>query len=185
MVKKLTISDDDSTDNESLTEVEIKKEEVKTIVKPKKILSDKQKEILKQGREKGRLKLIEKHEKNKLDKKIEASKFLLEQDYKDKKDKKENKTKKIEIKESESEPDEEVVIIERKKKPKKTVKKIIIQESESESESEEEIIQVPEKKMKSQRNKKTITITNNDKLLPDSKFDENSTKKINYKNYFV
>ena len=63
MVKKLTISDDDnSTDNESLTEVEIKKENVKTI-KPKKILSDKQKEILAKGREKGRLKLIEKHEK--------------------------------------------------------------------------------------------------------------------------
>ena len=126
MVKKLTISDDDnSTDNESLTEIEIKKEEVKTIVKPKKILSDKQKEILKQGREKGRLKLIEKHEKNKLDKKIEASKFLLEQDYKDKKDKKENKTKKIEIKESESEADEEVIIIEKKRSLKKQLRKLL------------------------------------------------------------
>ena len=125
MVKKLTISDDDSTDNESVTEIEIKKEEVKTIVKPKKILSDKQKEILKQGREKGRLKLIEKHEKNKLDKKIEASKFLLEQDYKDKKDKKENKTKKIEIKESESEADEEVIIIEKKRSLKKQLRKLL------------------------------------------------------------
>ena len=55
--------------------------------------------------------------KKKLGQKIEASKFLLEQDYKDKKEK---KTKKIETKhETESEPDEEVVIIERKKKPKK------------------------------------------------------------------
>ena len=182
MVKKLTISDDESTDNESVTEIETKTEEVIKPVKLKKILSDKQKETLAKGREKGRQKLMEKHERNKLDKKIEASKFLLEQDYKDKKEK---PSKKAEVKkevELESEPDEEVVIIERKNKPKtKTVKKIIIQESESESEPDEEII-VPEKKMKSQRNKKSITITNTEK---DSNQDENPTKKINYKNYFV
>ena len=54
---------------------------------------------------------MEKHERNKLDIKIEASKFLLEQDYKDKKEK---PSKKAEVKkevELESEPDEEVVII--------------------------------------------------------------------------
>ena len=173
MVKKLTISDDEaSTDNESVIE-EVPKEvpkEVK-VTKPKKVMSEKQLETLRKGRENRKLKI----EESKLNKKIEASKLLLEQEHKNK------KVKKVIKAESESD-EEEVVIIEKQRKPRKKVKKIIIQESESDEE-EEEII-VPEKKMKSQRNKKSsIVVHEETKQLPDPSFD--ATKKINYKNYFV
>ena len=68
MVKKLTISDNESTDNESVvSDIETKQEElIKPIVKSKKVLSELQKESLRKGREKGREKLIEKFEKQKL-----------------------------------------------------------------------------------------------------------------------
>ena len=172
MVKKLTISDDEgSTDNESIIE-EVPKE-IKKVVKAKKVLSEKQLETLKKGRENRQLKI----EEQKLNKKIEASKLLLEQEHKNRK----KETPKKEAK-AESESDEEVVIIEKQRKPKKKVKKIIIQESESDEEEEQEII-VPEKKMKSQRNKKSIVVHDEAKELPDPSFD--ATKKINYKNYFV
>lgn len=176
MVKKLTISDDEgSTDNESIIE-EVPKE-IKKVVKPKKVLSEKQLETLAKGRENRKLKI----EESKLNKKIEASKLLLQEEHKNRK-----KEVKKEVKvEAESESDEEeVVIIEKKRKPKKKVKKIIIQESESDEEEEQEIV-VPEKKMKSQRNKKTIVVHDEAKELPDPSFDEKATKKINYKNYFV
>lgn len=176
MVKKLIISDDEgSTDNESIIE-EVPKE-IKKVVKPKKVLSDKQLETLAKGRENRKLKI----EESKLNKKIEASKLLLQEEHKNRK-----KEVKKEVKvEAESESDEEeVVIIEKKRKPKKKVKKIIIQESESDEEEEQEIV-VPEKKMKSQRNKKTIVVHDEVKELPDPSFDEKATKKINYKNYFV
>ena len=176
MVKKLTISDDEgSTDNESIIE-EVPKE-IKKVVKPKKVLSEKQLETLAKGRENRKLKI----EESKLNKKIEASKLLLQEEHKNRK-----KEVKKEVKvEAESESDEEeVVIIEKKRKPKKKVKKIIIQESESDEDEEQEIV-VPEKKMKSQRNKKTIVVHDEVKELPDPSFDEKATKKINYKNYFV
>jgi hypothetical protein len=80
MVKKITISDNESTSSESAIE-EVKKEEV---VKPKKVLSQKQIEALNRGREKR----LEKIDEKKLNKKIEASKFLLEQDHKKKKKRK-------------------------------------------------------------------------------------------------
>ena len=38
--------------------------------------------------------------------------------------------------------------------------------------------------MKSQRNKKSIVV-HEEKQLPDPSFDDKTTKKINYKNYFV
>jgi hypothetical protein len=80
MVKKITISDDESSASEaSVTEIK-PQEEKKT--KPKKILSEKQKEALVKGRERRREKLDEK----KLNQKIEASKFLLELDHKKKKE---------------------------------------------------------------------------------------------------
>ena len=86
MVKKLTISDDEaSTDNESVIE-EVSKEvpkEVK-VIKPKKVMSAKQLETLAKGRENRKLKI----EESKLNKKIEASKLLLEQEHKNKKVKK-------------------------------------------------------------------------------------------------
>jgi len=177
MVKKLTISDDEgSTDNESIIE-EVPKE-IKKVVKPKKVLSEKQLETLAKGRENRKLKI----EESKLNKKIEASKLLLQEENKNRK--KETPKKEVKV-EAESESDEEeVVIIEKKRKPKKKVKKIIIQESESDEEEEQEIV-VPEKKMKSQRNKKTIVVHDEVKELPDPSFDEKATKKINYKNYFV
>ena len=58
MVKKLTISDNESTDNESVvSDIETKQEElIKPIVKSKKVLSELQKESLRKGREKGRQK---------------------------------------------------------------------------------------------------------------------------------
>jgi hypothetical protein len=88
MVKKLTISDDESTDNESIIEEEIKekarqrhkKEEIEEpikTVKPKKVMSQKQLETLAKGRESRKLKL----EEHKLNKKIEASKLLLQEEH--------------------------------------------------------------------------------------------------------
>ncbi len=191
MVKKLTISesDNENTDTESI----IDEKEIPKPVKPKKVMSQKQLETLMKGREARKLKL----EEQKLNKKIEASKLLLQEEHK-------QKLKKVVKKEPKEESDdEEVVIIEKQKKPKKKVKKIIIQESESSEEEEEEVI-IPEKKMKSQKNRKSVTsedTRNADafalasgaarhrddvKQLPDSKFDNKEPKKINsYKNYFV
>jgi len=96
MVKKLTISDDDEiTDNESIIEEE---EEVKKEVKqrPKKVMSQKQLETLQKGREARKIKI----EESKLNKKIEASKLLLEQEHK-------QKIKKVVKKEPEPESEEE------------------------------------------------------------------------------
>jgi hypothetical protein len=114
MVKKITISDNESTASESsvenLNEQAKKEKQFIKDVKPKKVLSEKQKEALIKGREKRKEKIDEK----KLNKKIEASKFLLELDHKKKKATK----PKIES-EEEDDDEEEVVIIEKKRKPKK------------------------------------------------------------------
>ena len=170
MPKKITISDNESTESEnSITEIEVKQP------KPKKILSEKQKQALQKGREK----IKERQAEKLLDKKIEASKLLLQEDYKNKiKEKK--KPNKEEIEES----DEEVIIIEKQRKPKKKVKRIIVQESSSESDSEtsqppeDDKISIPEKPMKSQRNKKSIITVHETPIVKPS-------KKIEYKNYFV
>ena len=175
MVKKLTISDNESSSEESLVE-EVKKEEVPT--KPKKVLSEKQKEAL----IKGRLKRLEKIDEKKLNQKIEASKFLLEQDHKNK------KVKKTKVESDEEVVEEEVVIIEKKRKPRKTVKRIIVEESESETETDHESPdnspeppKIQEKKMKSQRNKKSVI-----KVHAEPKDEENKpSKKVDFKQYFI
>ena len=81
MVKKITISDNESSSEESVSVEEIKQEEVPK-TKPKRVLSDKQKEALIKGRQKR----LEKIDEQKLNKKIEASKFLLQEDHKKKKE---------------------------------------------------------------------------------------------------
>lgn len=103
-----------------------------------------------------RKKRIDNIEKINLNKKIEASKILLQHDKEQMKNK---KYKKIES-ESESSEEEEIIIIEKKKKPKKKTKRIIIEESsdsEEEPEEEEEIIKPKiQRNFKSQQNKKSI-----------------------------
>jgi hypothetical protein len=176
MVKKITISDNESTASESSVEnsEQVKKEFIK-IEKPKKVLSEKQKEALVRGREKRREKIDEK----KLNKKIEASKFLLELDHKKKKATK----PKIES-EEEDDDEEEVVIIEKKRKPKKKVKRIIVEESESsddQSTESQEPPKIQEKKMKSQRNKKSVITVHEDKPIEEIK----QLKKTDFKQYFI
>ena len=118
-----------------------------------------------------RKKRFENIEKAKLNKKIEASKILLENDIKPK--------KKI-IKEPESDSDEEeVIIIEKKKKPKPKTKRIIIEESSSEEEEEEER-KAPERKFKTQQNKKSIIKING---VDNSEVKNNSIK--DFSKFFV
>lgn len=104
-------------------------------IKKKKVLSEKQKAILQQAR----IKRSHNIEKKKLEKKLEASKLLLNiKDEKEEKPiKKINKMPIIEEESSESSEPEQIII---KKKKKKKPKKIIIEESESEEEEEQEII---------------------------------------------
>ena len=132
--------------------------------------------------EKMRVIKMENVEKRKYDKKLEASKFLLE--HEKKKDvKKTKQSKQVSLSESEPEEDlgdssssEEVIVIKKKKKviaekviePKKKPKKIkvIVQESsddesDEESSEEEEPQPKPARKFKTQQNKKSvIKITN-------------------------
>ena len=115
----------------------VKIEEEDKPIKKKKVLSEKQKAILKSAREKRTHNI----EKQRLEKKLEASKLLL--NIKDEKEEKQiknkiNKMPIIEEESSESSEPEQIII---KKKKKKKPKKIIIEESESEeSQEEEEII---------------------------------------------
>ena len=121
-----------------------------------------------------RKKRFENIEKAKLNKKIEASKILLENDVKPK--------KKI-IKEPESESEEEVIIIEKKKKPKKKTKRIIIEESSSDEEEEdekEEEKRAPNRPFKSQQNKKSIIKING---VDNSEVKNNSIK--DFSKFFV
>ena len=126
--------------------------EVKEKKKRNYVMTEARKEAFLKMREK----LKEKNENKLLDKKIEASKLLLQTEHKQKK---ENLKKPIlEVEDSESVEEIEIV---RKKKPKK--KKIIIHESSSseseEQQEEEKDIKIPDKIMKSQKNRKSsITI---------------------------
>jgi len=115
---------------------------------------------------KGQEILQKNREKNKLNKKIEASKILLENNIdittkkkpKQVEEEEEKPIKKKPIKKivEESDDEEDVIIVKKKKKPKT----IIIEESESENDSVETI---PEKKraLKSQENKKSSIKMNN------------------------
>lgn len=163
-----------------------------TVTKPKKEKkqrSEKQKAQFQQVFDK-RKEMIEK--KN-LEKKIEASKLLLQHDpefmNKDKKVEpltphiddvviKQKKTPKIvEMSESDSDSEESIIIIKKKaNKPKKKKKKIIIEQSSDESSSsgeDEEVVKLPKPKrdFTTQQNKKSI-VKIHDK------------PKVNYDNYF-
>ena len=155
--------------------------EVQPPTKPKKPRTDKQKTQFQQVMTKRQ----ENIEKKKLEKKIEASKLLVEKDPEFLKQLKEPLTPTFEqvgkirnkkIVESESESDESVIIIKRKPKPKKK-KTIIIEESESSSSSDEEVIQLPkpksERKFITQQNKKSVIKIHNKPSTPS------------YENYFV
>ena len=126
--------------------------EVKEKKKRNYVMTEARKEAFLKMREK----LKEKNENKLLDKKIEASKLLLQTEHKQKK--KNLKKPILEVEDSESVEEIEIV---RKKKPKK--KKIIIHESSSseseEQQEEEKDIKIPDKIMKSQKNRKSsITI---------------------------
>jgi hypothetical protein len=104
---------------------EVKPEKVK---KPRPPKSEAQLEAFKKALETRKANI----EKKKIDKKVEASKILLEHD----KSKEVKKVKQKVILESESESEPEIVIVKRKKKPKRKI--VIESETDSETESEEE-----------------------------------------------
>jgi len=163
MPKKIIIENNDdiseneqSSDSDTLTKSKpkkiIQKKEKILEPKPKKRMTESQLNNLKKGQE-----ILQKNrEKNKLNKKIEASKILLENNIDvapKKSDTDEEKIKKKPVKKVVEESDEEdnVIILKKKKKPKT----IIVEESESESESE--TVQPIKQKLplKSQENKKS------------------------------
>jgi hypothetical protein len=142
--------------------------------KPRKPKTEKQLEQFKKMAEARKLKL----EEDKLNKKIEASKFLLEQGIDIKKKKKVVKEPKIEVDDnsssggSSSSEEEQIIVV--KKKQKKKSKKIIVHESSS-SDSEPEVI---ERHFKHQRNKKSIIKVHQEATKPTNRV-------IAPRNYFV
>lgn len=168
MPKKVILQknkDYSSDDSETLTKPKVKKSEE---LKPKKKMTENQLNNLKKGHE-----VLQKNrEAKKLNKKIEASKILLENNIDITTKKKVNKnvdsedekptikkkpTKKI-IEESESE--EDVIIVKKKKKPRQ----IIIEESDTDSDTDSiktQPIEPKRRPLKSQENKKTSIKINN------------------------
>ena len=134
-------------------DIEINKEIVK-VIKPKRQMSEKQKENFKLLQEK-RMKSIE---NKKLEKKIEASKLLLQHNIT-----KDNITKvKKEPKyvyESSSDDEPEIIYV-KKNKSTKSKKKIIVEESDTEDEYEEPINKVKKSWGSSQQNKKSVVKVN-------------------------
>ena len=148
--------------------------------KPRKPKTPAQLEQFKKMYENRKLKL----EENKLNKKLEASKFLLEHGVDIKKNKKIIKEPKIEVVDdsssggSSSSEEEEHIIVVKKKKNKKKSKKIIIQESSSsESEPDENIL---ERNFKHQRNMKSIIKVH---TQPNKQIKTNRV--VEHKNYFA
>jgi hypothetical protein len=150
--------------------------------KPRKPKTEKQLEQFKKMHEARKLKL----EEAKVNKKIEASKFLLEHgvDIKKAKNEKVIKEPKVEIADdssssgsSSSESDQEQIIVVKKKKGKKKSKKVILEE-ETSSESEPEII---ERNFKHQRNKKSIIKIHSGQVKPT----KNNRVVIEPRNFFV
>jgi hypothetical protein len=142
--------------------------------KPRKPKTEKQLEQFKKMAEARKLKL----EEDKLNKKIEASKFLLEQGIDIKKKKKVVKEPKIEVDDnssgsSSSSEEEQIIVV--KKKQKKKSKKIIVHESSSDSEAEPEVV---ERHFKHQRNKKSIIKVHQEATKPTNRV-------IAPRNYFV
>jgi hypothetical protein len=132
-------------------------QKVEKIKKPRKPKTPAQMEAFK--------KVVEKRQEiirqNKLDKKLEASKFLLEHEATTKSKPKPTKTVNVVNTESDEDSQPEIII---KKIPKKKKKPIIInvEESESESEAEEEVkpikkeVPQPTRQLVSQQNKKSL-----------------------------
>jgi hypothetical protein len=162
---------------------EIVKEDIKEIqglgldkVKTRKPKTEKQMEQFKKVIEARKKKI----EDNKLQKKIEASKFLLGQGITQGITQTPTIKKKLlpkldnDLHEDDSSSEEQVVVIKKKKKSKK--KKIIVVEEDSDDSSEEEEIK-PVRSLKTQRNKKSVIKIHNDK--------DNKPSNNNYKNYFV
>jgi hypothetical protein len=141
------------SDTESETEPDIEPEEVKPVIKEEKVKkprSEKQIQAFVNAQEKRKANI----ELKKQEKKVEASKIILEHETKTAKPVKKAK----EVAEVESSSEEEVIIIETKKKSKKPKKpkRIIVEESESESEEEEAPAPKKEKSFKSQQNKRSV-----------------------------
>jgi hypothetical protein len=167
------------TDSEELSEViEEPPKQEKKAKKEKPVKEDKRK----QPRTEAQLKHFENMRKKRednlkqklLDKKIEASKILLENDVKPKKKAK-----------PEESDEEEVIIIEKKKKQKPKTKRIIIEESSSDKSSEEEEEEkpkskAPERKFKSQQNKKSII-----KINGVNNDNDNVNSKVDYSKFFI
>jgi hypothetical protein len=131
-------------------------QKVEKIKKPRKPKTPAQMEAFK--------KVVEKRQEiirqNKLDKKLEASKFLLEHEATTKSKPKPTKTVNVVNSESDEDSQPEIII---KKIPKKKKKPIIINVEESESESEEEEVKPikkevpqPTRQLVSQQNKKSL-----------------------------
>lgn len=113
--------------------------------------------------ENARLKRQEILKEKNLNKKLEASKLLLEHGYTlpEKKEVINEKPKVIKPDDSDDESDNEVVIIKKKKKPKK--KTYIIEESSEDEDESEKVKQIykQSRQMVSQQNKKSIIKVNN------------------------
>ena len=176
----LVIVETDSEEQVSEVIEEPPKQE-KKVKKEKPVKEDKRK----QPRTEAQLKHFENMRKKRednlkqklLDKKIEASKILLENDVKPKS----KKTKPIE-----ESDEEEVIIIEKKKKQKPKTKRIIIEESSSDESSEEEEQErkpkskAPERKFKSQQNKKSII-----KINGVNNDNDNVNSNVDYSKFFI
>lgn len=177
------IQDNQDTEDFSEASVPLQKEK-----KEKKPRSQKQLDHFKNMAEKRR----ENIEKKKLEKKIEASKLLLEHDIKSTptKPKKEVAVKE-ETEEVESEPSSEEEIIIKKKtlpchrqvsrgqspqpKAKGKKKKIVIYEEDSSDSDSDDEIPIPKKQFKTQQNKKSIV-----KVYQNETVVNKSLPKINY-----
>jgi hypothetical protein len=123
-------------------------------------------------------------EENKINKKIEASKFLLEHGVDIKKNKKIIKEPKIQVVDDSSSSggssssEEEHIIVVKKKKTKNKSKKVIIQESSSSEEEPEQ--KHLERSFKHQRNKKSIIKVHTQPNKPTR-----NNVVIEHKNYFA
>jgi len=147
--------------------------------KPRKPKTPAQLEQFKKMYEARKLKL----EENKINKKIEASKFLLEHGVDIKKNKKIVKEPKIQVVDDSSSSggssssEEQQIIVVKKKKKNKSKKIIIEQSSSSEEEPEQKHL---ERSFKHQRNKKSII-----KVHTPSSQPVKHNKIIEHKNYFA
>ena len=146
------------------------------IPKPKRVMSEKQKEQFKitQGKRKKAI------EERYLQKKIEASKLLLEHGITNKVDtdeksitKPKKKPKIIEVEvDSDSESEPEIIYV-KKPKNKKKRKQVIIEESSSEYEEDEPINKPIKSWGSSQQNKKSVVKINNNKSNVDEEIKHN------------